>query len=251
MQALLARLLAEPRLLDAVAADPESYAKRYRLTTAEVTSLIGAASPGLIFSVELTRWKNFRDVDGALPGTLALCRAVVADDEIFTQCLAGTRTFSLQGVVDTADRLGALAVRHAAAADVPVIEDMVRFESALQRVGRRPRAPAEVSAQGPALDPRGEVLAFGCAVNRIRRRLTAGTAYEELRGQRTYCLVVPGKAGKGRTLVLRVSAGMYELLRMCDGSMPTDALAKRLGVSAGSVANALAYVQSKGVELTA
>ncbi|MFW6692195.1 hypothetical protein [Streptomyces sp. MAR4 CNX-425] len=248
-QELLARALADPTLLDDAAANPEEYADRYGLTPAEVRRFCGSGRPGVSLSADKTRAMKFLLADGAAPGTLALCRAVADEDEIFTRCLLPAKMSSPAGLISAITRLGELASRSAAAGDVPVIRDIVRYEVLPQEVRGNSVRPTTAPAVGPSLGADVRMAEFGCAVGQIRRRLIEKAAYEDLRERPTYYVVAHASVAPARVLVHRVSRDLYRLLSLCDGSLPVHALAERLGAHTESVERALARVRATGVDV--
>ncbi|MFF7449639.1 MULTISPECIES: hypothetical protein [unclassified Streptomyces] len=247
VQTLLAHLLTDGAAREEAAAAPEEYARRFGVPVEEVRRLCRDDAPRLHLTAVLTRWKRLTNAEGALPGTMRLCRRVRDDDTILTRVLASADMTTPRGIVRTAHRLGALAAETAADADRRLVADVVRYEALGFEIRSRPRSAVPGSSRGPLLGGGAVLAEFGCPVAEVRRRLIAGAPFDELRDVPTRFVLLPGAGGGIRPM--QVSAGVYALLTACDGTTAVTALAERLGYSVEAVDRALRGLRAKGVEI--
>lgn len=248
-QAFLARMLADPALLGEVRANPEAYAKHYALTIAEVRGLSGDGAPGVYMTAGISRWKKLAVVQESLPGTFSLCRTYLSEEDILTRCLMTTRMSTVEGVIEVIKRVGELAAENAADVEVPVVHDMVRYETLLQEMRMMASHSDAIQTVGPAVGVGVRVVTFRCPIVQVKQRLLRGMPYEDLRERCSYYVVARGAGTGVRGHVLRISRDLYTLLIHCDGTLSLHALAKRLQVSPESVQQALRKLRSNDVDI--
>ncbi|SDR04450.1 hypothetical protein [Thermostaphylospora chromogena] len=263
-QPVLARLLADPGLIDELHGDPEAFAARHG-TDAEVVDRLRAIDPArLRLTAALRQKKNRWHMRENFPASAALIERLAREDAVFAAAVERAGLFSGGSVDGFARRLAAFAETLPEEGPTLVLRELIAFELLWREVRERPAASAVPPGEPPerasaalqgeasgAAGPSAPRLAagirlarFAIPVAKAHRQITAGLPPTGIDPEPT-CYVLSCDEGL-QTRVSRIPPALHALLSLCDGTMGAREIAERLGFALSDVERALRTAREKG-----
>ncbi|MFE2355014.1 hypothetical protein [Streptomyces parvulus] len=249
LQQVLAEILASEPLLAEARADPEAFARAHDVDADTVCRLV--ASPGLHTSASIVRAARAGRILAAYPGTFAVVGSAAGRAALMSAAMTAGAVSTLAGLGEVGERLAHSvsvdAPRQVPVADLGLLREMIRYETACHRLRLSARSTADVPEM-PALAPGVLLTSFDRPVAAIRRHVLEGDQGSEGVGPvGTSHYLLRSVGDPVRVLAHRLAPLLAALLSACDGRREACLVAAEAGVPAETGFRSLCRLEEQGV----